>query len=115
MESNKCKLELCNKYDDFEIICCPELKERLNNCKIGILYDKACRFFSIKRPHPYKSGAHRIPHCPWCGKQFPKDLIDEWYGILEKEYGLDYPDGDSQSKLVPEEFKTDEWWKKRGL
>ena len=56
-----------------------------------------------------------IEYCPWCGSQLPKSLGDEWFDILEKEYGLDLPDIPQQRKKVPAEFKTDEWWKKRGL
>ena len=59
---------------------------------------------------------YRVDFCPFCGTKLPKDLTEEWFDILEKEYGLDdpyyYPE---QKKLIPEEFKTDEWWKKRGL
>lgn len=84
----------------------------LNNCRIGIGYDEKTRDFSIKSP---VSGSHRIPFCPWCGTKFPKDLIDEWHQILEEEYGIDSPDNTEQSKRIPAEFQTDEWWKKRGL
>ena len=76
------------------------------------MYDKTTRSYRIKSPI---IGSHRIPFCPWCGTKFPKELIDEWYGILEKEYGITNPDNNEQSKLIPAEFLTDEWWKKRGL
>lgn len=47
--------------------------------------------------------------CPFCGKKFPQSLRDEWHDMLEQEYP-DYP-----NIPLPEEFKTDEWWKKRGF
>ena len=53
-------------------------------------------------------------YCPFCGAKLPKELSDEWFDILEKEYGIDDPH-DSQRDKVPAEFWTDEWWKKRGL
>jgi hypothetical protein len=34
--------------------------------------------------------------------------------VLEKEYGLS-PFISEQIKRIPQEFFTDEWWKKRGL
>jgi hypothetical protein len=44
-----------------------------------------------------------------------KCLKDEWFDILEKEYELDNPAWDlEQKEKIPAEFKTDEWWKKRG-
>ena len=53
-------------------------------------------------------------YCPWCGKELPKDLDGIWGETLEREYGLTEEERDEGSK-IPEEFKTDEWWKKRGL
>nr|WP_253307484.1 hypothetical protein [Rickettsia endosymbiont of Ceutorhynchus assimilis] len=55
-----------------------------------------------------------IQYCPWCGTKLPKELSDEWYDILEKEYNITDPIGEERSK-VPAEFWTGEWWKKRGL
>ena len=60
-------------------------------------------------------GAEKITFCPYCGTKLPKGLSDEWFDILEKEYGLDDPGMPDQKEKVPAEFKTDEWWKKRGL
>jgi len=56
-----------------------------------------------------------IEFCPWCGSQLPKSLCDEWFDTLENEYGLDLPDIPEQNKKITAEFKTDDWWKKRGL
>ena len=55
-----------------------------------------------------------INFCPFCGTKFLKELSDEWYEILAKEYGIESPSYDDRDK-VPQEFWTDEWWKKRGL
>jgi hypothetical protein len=60
-------------------------------------------------------GGEQIQYCPRCGKKYPKELSDEWFDILEKEYGLDDPNALDQRDRVPKEFWTDEWWKKRGL
>lgn len=60
-------------------------------------------------------GGEVITYCPRCGKKYPKPLRDEWFDILEKEYGLDNPNALDQRDRVPKEFWTDEWWKKRGL
>lgn len=88
-------------------------KERLNNCRIGIRYDKQFRNYAIKQR--YMSGFNAISHCPWCGAKFPTDLSSQWDSILLNEYNLDNPFNSKQAKLIPAEFLTDEWWKKRGL
>jgi hypothetical protein len=56
-----------------------------------------------------------IYYCPFGEFKLPKNLRDEWFEILEKEYDLDDLRSTEQSILIPEEFKSDEWWKKRGL
>jgi hypothetical protein len=55
-----------------------------------------------------------LHYCPWCGEKLKGRLIDEWYEILENEYCIEGPDMDNFTN-VPPEFRTDEWWKKRGL
>ena len=63
-----------------------------------------------------RSGAVQlIFYCLWCGAKLPSELGDEYFSILEKEYNLDDPYDEEQEKQVPEEFKSDEWWKKRGF
>ena len=58
-----------------------------------------------------------IDYCPFCGKKLPKKLDDDDMDpYLMKEYGWTEEDcwGYPRRELPPE-FKTDEWWKKRGL
>ena len=66
----------------------------------GILYDK--RRITI------------LEYCPWCAKAIPKRLVKEFLRTLKKEHGIEFPDF-PDLKNVPEEFRSDEWWKKRGL
>ena len=54
-------------------------------------------------------------YCPWCGKQLPPSLYEEW-----KKSFLLLPENKNDHSLLflskyPEEFKTDEWWVKKGL
>jgi hypothetical protein len=77
------------------------------------------KYNSTKREYYLKSleGPYMrtIEFCPWCGSQLPKNLRDEWFDILEQEYGIDDPGWPEQLAKVPADFLTDEWWKKRGL
>lgn len=56
-----------------------------------------------------------LQYCPQCGAEFPKDLTDEWYNIMEKDLGIEYPNDPGKREQIPAEYETDEWWKKRGL
>jgi hypothetical protein len=49
-----------------------------------------------------------LVYCPFCGKKLPKDLIDEHFDAIRDETG-------KPLDPIPEEFNSDEWWKKRGL
>jgi len=53
--------------------------------------------------------------CPYCGTKMPKSLLEDdiYYDELEKAVGKEFCD--IKEEEIPEEFKTDEWWKKRGL
>ena len=90
----------------------------LNNvCSKYVKYVAEERAFFI-----YEKGSARygicIDYCPFCGAKLPENLIDERWDTIMNELGPDYlpdDDGNPPKKERPEEFKTDEWWKKRGL
>ena len=96
--------------------CCLDMDLMLENVDqlYNVQYNHAIRQYCLKSLEgPY---IRTIEFCPWCGTQLMKCLKDEWFDILEKEYGLDSPAWDlEQREKIPAEFKTDEWWKKRGL
>jgi hypothetical protein len=125
--------------------CCEKLKAEIEegaaftNNKL-IVYNASYRSYGIidgkDDSDPEKSYVP-MSYCPFCGKEFPPDLIEKWSDVIEKELGPEYliefaaeaekslckyqgreyvPDPDlPEAKPLPEEFKTDEWWKKRGL
>jgi hypothetical protein len=94
--------------------CCNTMDRVLNENKAHVGYAAQYREYYIDaRNEPII--IYQIYYCPWCNKQLPKDLRDEWFEVLETEYHLDDPWSHEQEKLVPQEFKTDEWWIKRGL
>lgn len=92
--------------------CCHEMTDFLNDPRVPINYAPDKRFYFLPMTSQVKQG---IFYCPWCGIKLPKDLYDEYFDTLEREYGIE-PDLDLASKPgFPEEFKDDTWWKKRGL
>ena len=96
--------------------CCSLITDSINDERIQIGYEPIAREYFI--PLLYKgkiTSLQCLYFCPWCGRSLPKSLNDTWYNLLQEEHGLDDPDYKEQEKLIPEEFKTDEWWRKRGL
>ena len=89
--------------------CCEKILHAINNKLInyemidrtyGIVWDNNCRIMILN-------------FCPWCGTTLPEILSDQYLDLLESECGVIFPDEDFSN--VPPEFRTDEWWKKRGL
>ena len=56
-----------------------------------------------------------LKYCPWCGVKLPKDLFEEWVKIIKKKFKVEHSFDKEELKKVPEEYMTDEWWKKKGL
>jgi hypothetical protein len=50
-----------------------------------------------------------LVYCPFCGEKLPTDLCDEYFDAIRD------PETGRVLEPLPEEFQTDEWWKKRGL
>jgi len=103
--------------------CCELMQHYLDEKKVGIYYDPIIRGYYICL-RGLENGKHVIYNCPWCGYEFPKTLLNEYLEILENEFkiytcpytGMHYVDGKEDiERSLPEEFKSDEWWKKRGL
>ncbi|RHZ35546.1 DUF6980 family protein [endosymbiont GvMRE of Glomus versiforme] len=95
--------------------CCDYLVSRLSEGNVYIKYDSSFREFYLKRSDA-KNVIYLIQFCPWCGKKLPKGLRNEWFDILEKEYKIETDIFEwRENKDIPQEFKSDEWWKKRGL
>ncbi|MDR1366830.1 MAG: hypothetical protein LBJ13_02910 [Puniceicoccales bacterium] len=122
--------------------CCEELKDQIEEGagftknKL-IVYDAPHRSYGIidEEDDPGLLCKAYVPmsYCPFCGTEFPPDLAEKWAQVIVEELGPEYliefeihylklttknyvPDPDlPEAKPLPEEFKTDEWWKKRGL
>lgn len=51
-----------------------------------------------------------ISYCPWCGGRLPASKRKQWFAELAK-LGIDDP----ATQDAPEEFRTDRWWRSRGI
>lgn len=86
----------------------------LEDERVQIFYSETMRRYYINVIDQNKvSATQALFYCPWCSMKLPKSLNKKYYEILENEYYLDVDD--IYKGVVPEEFKSDEWWKKRGL
>lgn len=56
-----------------------------------------------------------MPTCPYCNTELPKSLLSEWRRITEGELGVYDMPYEARLDKIPEEFRTEEWWVKRGL
>lgn len=56
-----------------------------------------------------------LTYCPSCGKQWPRELTSEFFEELEKVVGHEIVYIEYDWSTLPEEFKSEEWWRKRGL
>lgn len=93
-----------------ESFCCKEMQKHLSEKEVAITYCGRFRSYGI-RVLDGGSSVQQILFCPWCGTQFKKELTKELSSIIFDELKLEsYND-----QRLAKEFKTDEWWKKRGL
>lgn len=93
--------------------CCELMASFLQDSRIPIRYLAKFREFYL--PLQKSAAAQCIFYCPWCGTKLPHDLRDYYFEVLENEYGIDNDIDAQEAGTLPEEFKTDQWWKKRGL
>ena len=93
--------------------CCEVMEEYANEKNNLVDYEPSHRSYSFYLVgDPY--GSHqRMHYCFWCGSKLPTNLAEIWGEILDKEFGVE--DVIFDREKIPPEFKTDEWWKKRGL
>jgi hypothetical protein len=94
------------------------MTEFLHDPELPLNYQPIFRRYIIplRGPRGRSSTAfQQIFFCPWCRTKLPESLEETYYEILEKEYGIPQGLDIKNDRRIPKEFKTDEWWKKRGL
>lgn len=100
--------------------CCDGMKRLVEDQESPLIYKPVWRSYSlVSVPLAYREGnevciGFDIAYCPRCATVLPKDLAEEWSDIVEEQFGIT-GSLDERIKDLPQEFKTDEWWKKRGL
>ena len=96
-----------------DVACCKPLYDDLLDgvCEFDLMFK--CFYWSVNsRTETYQQA---FGFCPYCGERLPNLLSCEggYHDTLAAAVGKDYCDITEDE--IPEEFKSDEWWKKRGL
>lgn len=93
--------------------CCELMDEFVNDERLCVKYNPITREYFI----PLKSSCsiQLLFYCPWCSRKLPDDLRRKLFEILEKEYSIEPDINVLRNSSLPQEFKSDAWWKKRGL
>ena len=91
--------------------CCSGMKYAVEDPLCYLYYNEKFREYWMRDD---KSTSGIVANfCFHCGAQLPDSVRKLWYNILETEYKLEYPDRDLRK--VPKDFRSEIWWKKRGL
>ena len=98
------------KYED--IACCIPMLHALQDgdFEYDPIYNRIAGF--VTRKNARKFFRRVLRYCPHCGARQP-NLALIYEDALEEAVGKEFCD--IKPEEIPEEFKTDEWWKKRGL
>lgn len=89
------------------------MKTFLEDPRIPLKYYPIVREYGLILKN--SSAIQLIFYCPWCGEKLPESLRNKFFEILNNEYEIEPELDIKNDPNIPEEFKSDEWWKKRGL
>jgi hypothetical protein len=94
--------------------CCEKMEHRMSKEYTFIEYMPESREY-VFNLHGNHEGAHfDMQYCPWCGKKLPESLGEEWCKVIKEDLGVEDVDAEEWAKL-PEKYKTEQWWRERGL
>jgi hypothetical protein len=94
--------------------CCQWIDIYLQYKEYPIYYNQIFREYYLGFPN--NNNIILLDYCPWCNAKLPKSLRDEFFNILEEEYNIETDIGECFGRIdLPEEFKTDKWWKERDI
>jgi hypothetical protein len=81
-----------------------------------VRYTPEFRAYGLILPKEYPF-YYSIAFCPWCGKNFPKDLNELWCKEASRALNQDADEGIDFNayQRLPEKYKTEEWWRELGL
>lgn len=94
------------KYDH----CCEAMTYHAHHPSVPLKYHPAKRMYFLLMEG--KRGTI-LTFCPFCGKELPPELSGVYYDILQ-ELGFENPFA-VRIRQIPKEYRSDAWWKAKGL
>jgi hypothetical protein len=101
--------------------CCIKMEGVLEEHNSPLQYKPQTRCYYMLYPSmrkPRKNDvfiAETLYYCSWCGIKLPESLKKEWSEIVREKFGITDTLDREQLRAIPQEYMTDEWWKKLGL
>ncbi|MGC2310116.1 MAG: hypothetical protein WA432_00650 [Candidatus Babeliaceae bacterium] len=92
--------------------CCQLMDISLNDPKTPLKYYPIVREYGFIMNDSF--AIQLLNYCPWCSIKLPESVRDYYFEIMWAR-GLEPGFDKYNDPNIPEEFKSDEWWKKRGL
>lgn len=99
--------------------CCQEMLRSIDDTYCPVVYKANIRDYQLSLPMIYLKKNDwpinfRIDFCIFCGSQMPKNLTEQWWNLVYKKMGEEISLADEEKlKKIPEDLRTDAWWKKR--
>lgn len=95
---------------------CKKMNQFLNDQRIPLSYLSIFNEYALQLKR--STMIHEpINYCPWCGCTLPKSLRQKFIKTVNEATSIQAKKITKiiTKKNLPAEFKTQEWWKKRGL
>lgn len=90
------------------------MEQFLDDDRIPVRYSPKVREYSLLLSNK-RGTSQGFDYCLWCGAELPNSLRQEYFNILRTEYLIEDPLDPREKHKIPQEFESDEWWKKRDL
>lgn len=94
--------------------CCRVMATAVAEGDSPVAYEPVFRRWRLLNLYHRMLTDWQIEFCPWCGHRLPGDLGAEWDERIQK-LGFTDIGHYSETPELPEDYRTDRWWKDAGL
>lgn len=90
--------------------CCRVMATAVAEGDCPVAYDPVFRQWRLLQLYHRVHRDWELEYCPWCGTALPNEQGDEWTRRVEQ---LGFTEGGHYSEIpgLPEEYRTDRWWR----
>ena len=95
--------------------CCVDMEISVVKEEYALMeYEEETRRYFFRLYNNPDGDIRGMAYCPWCGSKLPRGLDKEWCAEIKKKFGYDSVYAEEWAKL-PEKYKTEQWWREKGL